>query len=148
MSVFQFSSFVPDCKYELKPVVGMAFDSLEAVEEFYKTYAHEVEFVVRIGPEMKVLDRIENKRFYCTRQGFMRKKSNILPSEKLRKPKMQSETRCGCNAHIYVKLGPENKYYITSMVEQHNHGLVSLDKTSFLSSKRSISQRVKNNLFT
>jgi hypothetical protein len=44
-------------------------------------------------------------------------------------------------------LGPENKYYITSLVEQHNHGLVSPDKTSFLSSNRSISQRVKNNLF-
>jgi hypothetical protein len=47
-----------------------------------------------------------------------------------------------------VKLGPGNKYYITSMVEQHNHGHVSPDKTSFLSSNRSISQRVKNSLFT
>jgi hypothetical protein len=64
--------FIPDCKYELKLIVGMAFDSLEAVEEFYKTYAHKVRFVVCIGPQIKVLDQIENKRFYCTRQGFMR----------------------------------------------------------------------------
>jgi hypothetical protein len=56
----------------LKQVVGMAFNSLEVVEEFYKTNAHEVRFVVCIGPQIKVLDQIENKRLYCTRQGFMR----------------------------------------------------------------------------
>jgi hypothetical protein len=126
----------------------MTFDSLEAVLEFYKTYAHEDGFAVRIGPQSKVLDRVENKRFYCARQGFMKKKSNIVPSRKQGKPKMQSETRCGCNAHIYVKLGLDDKYYITSMVEQHKHDLVSPDKIPFLSSNRSISQRVKNTLFT
>jgi hypothetical protein len=41
----------------------MTFDSLEAVLEFYKTYAHEADFAVRIGPQSKVLDRVENKRF-------------------------------------------------------------------------------------
>ena len=59
----------------------MSFDSLAAVEEFYKTYAHEAGFAVRIGPQIKVLDRVENKRFYCTRQGFMRKKVTLLPPE-------------------------------------------------------------------
>jgi hypothetical protein len=125
----------------MKPVVGMPFDTLEEVEEFYKTYAHQADFAVRVGPQIKVLDRVENKRFYCTRQCFMSKKKSIVPSiqGKQRKPKIQLETRCGCNAHIYVKLGSENKYYITSLVEQHNHGLVSSDKTSFLSSNCSIS---------
>jgi hypothetical protein len=99
----------------------MAFDSLEVVLEFYKIYAHEASFAIRIGPQSKVLDRVENKRFYCARQGFMKKKSNIVPSRKQRKLKTQSETRCGYNAHIYVKLGPDGKYYITSMVEQHNY---------------------------
>jgi hypothetical protein len=78
----------------------------------------------------------------------MKKKSNTVTSRKQRKPKMQSETRCGCNAHIYVKLGPDDKYYITSMVEQHNHGLASPHKIPFLSSNCSINQRVKNTLFT
>jgi hypothetical protein len=35
------------------------------------------------------------------------------------------ETRCGCEAHIYVKLGSDKKYRIASMVECHNHGRVS-----------------------
>jgi hypothetical protein len=70
----QITSFVPDCNEGLKPTVGMSFDSLEAVEEFYKTYAHESGFAVRIGAQTKVLDVIENKRFLCSRQGFSKKK--------------------------------------------------------------------------
>jgi hypothetical protein len=38
------SWFVPDCEKILKPVVGMTFDSLEEVEEFYKSYVHECGF--------------------------------------------------------------------------------------------------------
>jgi hypothetical protein len=104
MLFFQNSSFEPDCSDEMKSVVGMTFDTLEEVEEFYKTYAHEANFAICIGPQIKVLDRVEKKRFYCTRQGFMSKKKSIVPSVqgKQRKPKIQSETRCGCNAHIYI----------------------------------------------
>jgi hypothetical protein len=31
-----------------------------------------------------------------------------------------------------VKLGSDKRYHIASMVEQHNHGLVSPDKVPFL----------------
>jgi hypothetical protein len=48
MSFFQNSSFEPDCSDEMKLVVGMTFDTLEAVEEFYKTYAHKADFVVHL----------------------------------------------------------------------------------------------------
>jgi hypothetical protein len=133
----------------------MSFDSLEAVEKFYKTYAHEGGFAVRIGAQTKVLDIVENKRFVCTRQGFSKKKRaegvvapKVVPSGKPKKPKVRSETRCGCNAQIYVKLDVDKRYYIASMVEQHNHGLVSPDKIPFLRSNRSINQRIKTALFT
>jgi hypothetical protein len=33
-----------------------------------------------------------------------------------------------------MKLGVNNRYYTTSMVEQHNHGLVSPDKIPLLES--------------
>ena len=128
----------------------MSFDSLQEVEEFYKSYAHECGFSVRIGAQGKVLDVVENKRYLCSRQGFSKKSAKPIvgPSEKSKKPKKRLETRCVCNAHIYVKLGPDNRYYIASMVEQHNHGLVSPDKIPFLRSNRSISQRAKTTLFT
>jgi hypothetical protein len=56
----------------------MTFNTLEEVEEFYKTYAHQAGFAVSIGPQIKLLDRVENKRFYCTRQGFRSKKKSIV----------------------------------------------------------------------
>ncbi|KAM0871868.1 hypothetical protein ACQ4PT_039099 [Festuca glaucescens] len=43
------SSCTPECDVDLKPAVGMTFESMEAVEEFYKAYAHNVGFSVRIG---------------------------------------------------------------------------------------------------
>jgi hypothetical protein len=88
MSCFQGSSFVPYCDAELKPIVGMSFDSLDALEEFYKTYAHVAGFAIRIGAQAKVLNVVVNKRFFCMRQGFTRKKkSNIAPTGKRKKVK-------------------------------------------------------------
>jgi hypothetical protein len=46
-----------------------------------------------------------------------------------------------------VKLGTDKKYYISSMVEQHNHILCSPNKAHFLRSNH-FSQRAKNTLFT
>jgi hypothetical protein len=71
------------------------------------------------------------------RQGFMRKKkSNIAPAgkkEKKTKDAIRDQDVDVMHIYIYVRLGAKNKYYIASIVEQHNHGLVSPDKTSFLS---------------
>jgi hypothetical protein len=133
---------VPDCESSIKPVVGMTFDSLDEVEKFYKTYAHECGFSVRIGAQGKKSDVIEHKRFVCSREGFTKRRSEPSKQKKL------FETRCGCNARIYVRLGHDNKYYIVSFVEEHNHGLVSPDKIPFLRSNRTISQRAKTTLFT
>ena len=35
--MFQCSSFIPECEDDLKPKVGMTFEGLKAVEEFYKS---------------------------------------------------------------------------------------------------------------
>jgi hypothetical protein len=117
----------------LKPVVGMSFDTLDKVEQFYKTYAHESGFSVRIGAQSKKSDVVDNKRFVCFT------KRRVEPN----KQNKHSEIRCGCNARIYVRLGQDSRYYIASFVEEHNHGPVSPDKIPFLRSNRRISQRVK-----
>jgi hypothetical protein len=38
------SWFVPDYEKSLKSVVGMTFDSLDEVKEFYESYAHGCDF--------------------------------------------------------------------------------------------------------
>ena len=57
------------------------------------------------------------------------------------------ESKCGCEAHIVVKLGNDKKYQIASMVEEHSHGFVSLDKMHLLRSNLNVSERVKSTLF-
>ncbi|XP_021307743.1 protein FAR1-RELATED SEQUENCE 5 [Sorghum bicolor] len=136
-------------KEHLKPVVGMMFDSVSDVEKFYKSYAHEAGFSVRIGQQRKGDEEILLKRYYCSRQGFTKEKVPDASEEsgKKRKAPKQMETRCGCPAHIVVKLDSDKKYRIVSMVEDHSHGFVSPDKRHLLRSNRRVSERVKSTLF-
>jgi zinc finger SWIM domain-containing protein 3 len=115
----QCSSYIPACEDGIKAVVGMSFDSIKFVEEFYKSYAHEVGFSVRIGSQKLMIDEVMSKKFLCSRQGF--KKTNVPPTGK---QKIQTETICGCDAHVFVKLSMDKRYYIASIVEEHNHILV------------------------
>jgi hypothetical protein len=124
------SSFIPACVDGMKPTVGMSFDSIYDVEEFYKEYAHEGGFSVHIGSQNMLFGEIVNKMFLCSKNGFKKKEEEANDPSKKRKS--QVDTRCGCDAHIYVKLGTDKKYYISSMVEQHNHILCSPNKAPFL----------------
>jgi hypothetical protein len=68
-------------------------------------------------------------------------------SIKKRKTHNVIETRCGCEAHIYVKPSSDKKYQIASMVEYHNHGLVSPNKRHLLRSRHHVNARAKSTLF-
>ena len=69
--MLQCSSFTPECDENLKPKVGMTFEGLEGVEKFYKVYAHNVGFGVRIGQQKKIENKVvRTKRFMCNREGF------------------------------------------------------------------------------
>ncbi|XP_012700008.1 circumsporozoite protein-like [Setaria italica] len=56
------TSFEAAAMDHLKPVVGMMFDTLTDVEKFYKSYAHEASFFVRVGQHKKQNDEILFKR--------------------------------------------------------------------------------------
>ena len=51
-------SIAVSCKEHLKPMVGMIFDTLTEVENFYKSYAHEAGFSVRVGQHKKQNEQI------------------------------------------------------------------------------------------
>jgi zinc finger SWIM domain-containing protein 3 len=130
-------------------MVGMIFDTLTDVETFYKSYAHEVGFSVRVGQHKKENDEILFKRYCCSREGYRQESVKKVSAEsgKKRKSPNVMETRCGCEAHIVVKLDSDKKYRIYSMVEAHSHGFVSPDKRHLLRSNRNVSERAKNTLF-
>jgi hypothetical protein len=48
----------------------MIFDTLKDVEKFYKSYAHDVGFSVRVGQHKKANEEILFKRYYCSREGY------------------------------------------------------------------------------
>ncbi|XP_039822578.1 protein FAR1-RELATED SEQUENCE 5-like [Panicum virgatum] len=137
-------------KEHLKPKLGLIFDTLKDVEEFYKLYAHEVGFSVRVGQHKKKgNEEILFKRYYCSREGYRKENVTNVSDESGRKRKTHNvmETRCGCQAHIVVKFGSDQKYQIVSMVEEHSHGFVSPDKRHLLRSNRRVSERAKSTLF-
>jgi hypothetical protein len=69
-------------------VVGMAFDTLTDVENFYKAYAHEVGFSVRVGQHKKQKEEILFKRYKCSREGYRHKKIKIGTEESGKKKKV------------------------------------------------------------
>jgi hypothetical protein len=82
----------------------------------------------------------------CNRKGFKSEKGKRIddPSQKRHK---NTDTRCGCDAHIFVKLCSNDNYKIESWIEHHSHGLVSADKRHLIRSNHGVSERAKNTLY-
>ena len=67
----------PQCDDELKPKVGMIFDDIGSVLDFYRTYSHDVEFGVCLG-QQKVIDNVlQWKRFLNAKESFRPEKDNL-----------------------------------------------------------------------
>ena len=128
--------------------VGMSFDNVESAEEFYKSYARAIGFDVRIG-QQKLDDNglVQWKRYLCARQGYKQKKDDVPVDPSKKKVKRTRETRCGCEAYIYVKRNSEGKYQISALYEDHNHDLVTPSKLHLLRSNRFVSEKTKTTLF-
>lgn len=58
------------------------------------------------------------------------------------------ESRCGCDARIFVKKTSDNKYKIASFVEHHNHGLVTPSKHHLIRSNRRVNEKAKTTLYS
>ena len=85
--------YKPQCDEELRPKVGMLFDDIGSVMEFYRPYAHHVGFGVRLGQQKIVDNVLQWKRFLCAKEGFRTEKGMVAidPAKKRRKVKL---TRC------------------------------------------------------
>ncbi|KAJ1284432.1 hypothetical protein BS78_03G203600 [Paspalum vaginatum] len=58
------------------PYVGMPFENIHAVENFYKEYARDIGFALRVGQQRMENDIVIWKRFMCNRQGFSTKEKD------------------------------------------------------------------------
>jgi hypothetical protein len=142
-------SCVGDVETNSKPVIGMPFDCLEDVVNFYRDYARDVGFSIRIGQQKKEIYEIVAKYFYCSRKDYRKEHGTQVDDESIKKRKAHNvmESRCGSEAHIYVKLHSDKKYQIASMVGYHNHDLVSPNKRHLLRFNCHVNVRAKSILF-
>ena len=62
-------------------MVGMIFDTLKDVEKFYKSYAHEAGFSVRVGQHKKENGEIVFKRYYYSREGYRKENETNISDE-------------------------------------------------------------------
>jgi len=51
------------------------------VEKFYKLYAHEAGFSVRVGQHKKENGEIVFKRYYCSREGYSKENETNISDE-------------------------------------------------------------------
>ena len=124
---------------------------MEEVEEFYKAYAHNVGFSVRIGQKRTVDNVVVWRRFLCCKEGFR----TIKEEEQKKDPKGEKTrthsrkiTRCGCEAMITVKRMQDGKYSISDFHEEHTHQFITPTKQHLINSNREVSEKVKTTLFT
>ncbi|WOH08980.1 hypothetical protein DCAR_0728431 [Daucus carota subsp. sativus] len=131
------------------PFANQIFDSLEKAFKFYKEYGRLGGFDVRKGTGKKDSEgTIILKHFVCSNEGY-----NVVNpgcDEKVGKVVKERRTgsrRCGCKAKIVVKIMSQNRYFILSFVELHNHVLASENGCQFLRSSRNMSISLRNMIF-
>lgn len=136
-----YATHVPEVHESMKPFVGQIFERLQDAEEFYRRYAKEARFGVRIGPHTDLNGVRRWQRWLCSKQGYRSKKK--VDS----KPKrIQKISRCGCEAVLAVKLIEDNKFRVEIFVESHTHSLVSPDKVHLIRSNREVNEKAKRAL--
>jgi hypothetical protein len=82
----------------------------------------------------------------CARAGYKLKEQTKF-TDSSRNMRRKRDTRCGCEAYIYIKRTSEGKYQITGLHEGHNHEFVTPSKRHLLRSNRCVSEQVKTTLF-
>ncbi|KAK6253556.1 hypothetical protein QUC31_015276 [Theobroma cacao] len=118
-------------------ILGLEFDDLEDVYEFYKVYACAMGFGVRKGGCRRNKDGIEvMKHFACSKEGHKAEKREKLEN-RAREPKRSS--RIDCKANIRVILNKDiGKWYVSHCELEHNHQMVNPAQICFIRSNRQI----------
>ncbi|KAL7172245.1 hypothetical protein ACSBR2_031857 [Camellia fascicularis] len=99
------------------PKVGMLFDSIDELVEFYKLYGKAKGFGVSIRTSKKGTDgKVRYVTVACCHTG----KQRIRSSNPL---KLKPQSKTDCKAKLSVVLCPDEKWMLNSMILDHNHEL-------------------------
>ncbi|EEC72703.1 hypothetical protein OsI_06289 [Oryza sativa Indica Group] len=118
---------LPNCV----PKVGMTFNSENEAYDFYNSYARNVGFSIRKNHANTRADgSLCSKYFLCSNEG-QPVASTTQPGRKKR-----SSTRSDCKARLQFYISQEGIWTVQKVELDHNHYLVSPDKSHMLRSQR------------
>ncbi|CAB4299897.1 unnamed protein product [Prunus armeniaca] len=132
--------YIPEVRNEETPAVGVKFDSLDLVYNFYNRYAFLAGFGIRLHSSFwgKNKKEILRKEFVCCKQGAYRN------DETRERKRQRGISRCNCKAKIVVvKTHGSKKYTISLFAEGHNHKMTPSGRMHLLRSHRRISDSTK-----
>lgn len=117
------------------PEVGMAFDTEKEAYDFYNSYARNVGFSIRKSHSKSRADgTLCSKYFVCSNEG-QPVVSTAQPARKQR-----ASTRSDCKARVQFYINREGVWTVQKVELDHNHFLVSPDKSHMLRSQRHLSE--------
>jgi len=124
---------------QIEPKVGMEFDGIEELYEFYRKYAKTCGFPIRKKSAKKNVEGIvRSVTMACSRGG---KHGNT--SQNSLRP--QASYRIGCTAYLTARLNLYEKWLISVVVLDHNHKM-SPTKSRFFRCNRKINAHVRHQI--
>ncbi|KAK2654384.1 hypothetical protein Ddye_014240 [Dipteronia dyeriana] len=125
---------------KVKLEVGMVFNLVEELFEYYKMYGNEIGFQIIKRSSTKNDDgELKFVSYSCARCGIS--KSNSMNACKL-----QPTTKTGCKARLGASICPDGKWRITSITFEHNHELHTPGKVQYFKSNRVLKSFMKRKL--
>ncbi|KAI3967530.1 hypothetical protein MKW92_009230 [Papaver armeniacum] len=124
----------------VEPKLGMMFESVDELFEFYNNYAYKTGFSIKRRTCKKENGVLVHVSYTCSKEG-----KNITASNTpLNLPPTQ---RTGCKAKISARLCADDKWMISVVALQHNH-LNSPSKARHLRGHKRINTATKKKVFS
>lgn len=124
----------------VEPTLGMEFATEDDARNFYKAYAKQTGFGIRVNSyyRSKRDNSIISREFCCSKEGFRRekrgKKADLVDG--VRRRRARPITREGCKALMTVRRRENGKWYVAKLEKRHSHELVTPSMRQFLRSHR------------
>ena len=127
-----------DCEINPKLYVGMHFDSLKGVEAFYREFAKNQGFGIRVHSSKTTprSDVVTNRIYVCCSEG--QRKTKICDDVESKDDEQKAHRSCstlrtGCEAMLRVlKIKNSKKWVVKAFNNNHNHAMISPKSVSYL----------------
>jgi hypothetical protein len=109
----------------------MCFQSQEEAYKFYNAYAKTKGFSIRWTHKKTRADKSVSTRYLVCRKDGLKDKHSTHETRK-----EQASTKTACKARLQFRVAREGIFNIQKVILEHNHSMVTPDKSHMLRSQR------------